>query len=132
MARYTLGKEFQQIKETAGTIVNISDVKAEVSEQAQANTGIIIYPRQALAFQTRLYAARAPSDVGTAVIGVLTGTEPAPSGDDPNPNPNPDEDGGDEEVTDEDIENIFGNPNLYEDDGDEEIADEDIKNLFGN
>lgn len=73
MARYILTKDFVRLKESAGTIFNVSNVKVEISETAVAGSGVILYPSRKMNFSKRLYAARAPSDCGVAVIGVLAG-----------------------------------------------------------
>lgn len=75
MSQYILTDEFQELEETSGTVVNASDVKVELSEVPEFNTGVILHPRKKLSFSNKLYAARAPSDCGVAVIGVLVGND---------------------------------------------------------
>ena len=56
MARYILSDEFAAISESAGTLVNISNVPAEVSESTAHGTGIILFPRQHFGFSKMLVA----------------------------------------------------------------------------
>lgn len=147
MARYFLTKEFVRLSESAGTIVNISNVKVEISETARGGTGVILYPSRKMSFSKRLYAARAPSDCGVAVIGVLPGEG------------NDIDDGlenlfddkvstaeidklfgedvtvpvqtGNETVTDADWQSIFGGGTNSQDEDDEKITDADWQKLFG-
>ena len=75
MSQYILTNEFQELEETSGTIVNASNVKVELSESPEFGTGIILHPRKKLSFANKLYAARALSDCGVAVIGILVGND---------------------------------------------------------
>lgn len=61
------------LQETRGTIVNSSNVKVEISDQPNPGTGIILSPYEKIAFNQLLYAARAPSEYGVAIIGVIEG-----------------------------------------------------------
>ena len=46
MARYILTDKFTTIAESSGTLVNISNVSAEISMSQERGTGIILFPRQ--------------------------------------------------------------------------------------
>jgi len=71
MARYILSDEFTATAETEGTLVNISNVPAEVSESTTHGSGIILFPRQHFGFNKKIYAARAPGGLGTAVVAAI-------------------------------------------------------------
>ena len=71
MAKYVLSDEFTAISETSGTIVNISNVNAEISETDERGTGIILFPRHHFGFDKQVYAARARGEIGTAVIAAI-------------------------------------------------------------
>lgn len=125
MASYTLTEEFQLLNETSGVIVNSSDVKAELCTSPVHGTGVILHPHKKINFNNILYAARAPSDEGVAVIGVLEGGS---SGDpiilmqD------------DEVITYADVASLFGvTPPAWGQEtilADEEITDDDINSMF--
>lgn len=105
MARYILTKDFVRLKESAGTIVNVSNVKVEISETAVAGSGVILYPSRKMSFSKRLYAARAPSDCGVAVIGVLADEINKLFGNEPAVQIKDDDDGF---ITEDDRRKIFG------------------------
>lgn len=114
--RYILNDEFCVIDEDEGTLVNISTVPVEISTTNERGTGIILFPRQHLGLDSNVYAARAPGKIGTAIVAVV-GTGYSKN----------------EEITDEDIQKIFGeeiSSNNSKDD--EKITDEDIERLFEN
>ena len=69
--QYILKDEFQALTESAGTIINISNVAAEISLSQTHGTGIILFPRQKLSFNKSVYAARAPGGLGTAVVAAI-------------------------------------------------------------
>ena len=69
--QYILNDEFQALTESAGTIINISNVAAEISLSQTHGTGIILFPRQKLSFNKSVYAARAPGGLGTAVVAAI-------------------------------------------------------------
>ena len=72
MARYVLTDEFQKIQEDTGTAINISGVEIEISEKAEARSGIILYPQKKVLFSGKtLYAARAAGEVGFGILGVI-------------------------------------------------------------
>lgn len=71
MARYVLSDEFTAVSETSGTIVNVSNVNAEISETPEHGTGIILFPRHHFGFDKQVYAARARGEIGTAVIAAI-------------------------------------------------------------
>ena len=125
MARYILTKDFVRLKESAGTIVNVSNVKVEISETALAGSGVILYPSRKMSFNKRLYAARAPSDCGVAVIGVLAGEG--------NEIDDRLESLFDDTVSSDDINNLFGDqpPVHLKDDDDGFVTEEDWRKIFG-
>ena len=142
MARYALDKNFVLLAETAGVIVNVSNVKVEVSETAQAGTGVILRPNGKIRFNKRLYAARAPNDCGVAVIGVLQGTgtsggsggtiveipdEPLDSDDLYDLFNGATDD--DNIVTDADWHKVFSG--RYVTDDDDKVTDDDWRKIFG-
>lgn len=72
MAQYVLKSDkFTAISETEGTLVNISNVPAEVSLSEEFGTGIILFPHQQLAFAKAVYAARAPGSYGRAIVATI-------------------------------------------------------------
>lgn len=72
MAQYILeSNKFTAITETEGTLVNISNVPAEVSLSEEFGTGIILFPHQQLAFAKAVYAARAPGSYGRAIVAAI-------------------------------------------------------------
>mgnify|MGYP002623277735 CR=1 FL=1 len=72
MAQYILeSNKFTAITETEGTLVNISNVPVEVSLSEEFGTGIILFPRQQLAFAKVVYAARAPGSYGRAIVAAI-------------------------------------------------------------
>lgn len=74
MAQYVLTDEFKLLSETSGVVVNISNVKVELSEKPEFGTGVILQPQSMVYFNNILYAACAPSDCGVAVVGVISGS----------------------------------------------------------
>ena len=72
MSQYILeSNSFVPITETAGTLVNISNVPAEISLSQKFKTGIILFPRQHFPFAKAVYAARAPGCYGRAIVAVI-------------------------------------------------------------
>jgi len=72
MAQYILeSNKFTAITETEGTLVNISNVPAEISLSEEFGTGIILFPHQQLAFAKAVYAARAPGSYGRAIVAAI-------------------------------------------------------------
>ena len=136
MAKYVLGAEFQMLNETRGTIVNSSNVKAEISDQPNPGTGVILYPYEKFSFNHLLYAARAPSECGVAIIGVIEGDGNGNVG---NPLVITDPD---EFISYPDIASLFGNVQHHENQGvepdtpvtpvepEETVSDDDIDSLF--
>ena len=120
MASYTLTEEFQLLNETSGVIVNSSNVRVEISASPVHGTGAILHPHQQISFNDTLYAARAPSDCGVAVIGVIKG------GATPIILPE-----ADEQITPSDIASIFGASSTVKPEADEYISYADVASLFG-
>ena len=53
---YTVGNNFVEIIETSGTIQNTSSIyTAEISDNPQLNSGILIYPLQSFSFSGNIY-----------------------------------------------------------------------------
>ena len=136
MAKYVLREDFQLLNETRGTIVNSSNVKVEISDQPKPGTGVILYPYEKFAFNQLLYAARAPSECGVAVIGVIEGIGSVSIGDPAVADPDY------EYISYPDIAGLFGNVQTHENQGidsdtpvtpvdiEESVSDEDIDSLF--
>ena len=97
--QYILTDDFQAISESSGTVVNISNVPAEVSTSQSHGTGIILFPRKHLGFNKSIYAARAPGYIGTAVIAAIATSAGSSSGGSVNPD--------DEGYTDSDVDDVF-------------------------
>ena len=124
MSRYILREQFQKLAETSGTVVNISAVKVELSEQAKSGTGVILFPSRKISFSAPIFAAKAAGDSGAAVIGVIATGATNSSGttfyD------------GDDAVTDSELAAIFngtatGNKDPSDDDF---ISDAELQKLF--
>lgn len=146
MSRYILRNNFQKLAESAGTVVNISTVKVELSEQAVAGTGVILYPRRKISFSSPIFAAKAAGESGAAVIGVIQRKKSSSS----SSGSNTFYDGDDEIISDEEVHDIFDSDsnetisnsdlntvidgtainNKDPADGDEFITDDELKNLF--
>ena len=75
MAHYMLTDNFIQLPLTKGIVENISGYDAEIAVTPTAGTGYILYPHRKLAFNTTVYAARAPGEVATPIIATLPFTE---------------------------------------------------------
>ena len=124
MSRYILKKEFQKLAETSGTVVNISTVKVELSEQAKAGTGVILFPSRKISFSAPIYAAKAGGESGAAVIGVLNTGATNPGGETFYD--------GDDAVTEEEIAAVMDGsaivPKTPEDN--EFISEEELRKLF--
>lgn len=137
MAKYVLGEQFTQIAESAGTIVNISNIPAEISDSEESGTGILLFPRKLLGFNKKIYAARAPGYLGVAIVATIStgtccgqsatskipsgdNTSTVPSGDNTSTIPSGDNTGT---FTDEDVNDVF-------DDGLGVFTPEDVKDIF--
>lgn len=128
MAKYILGAEFKQIAETSGTVVNISNIPAELSDSDESGTGILLFPRKALHFNKQFYAARAPGYLGNAIVATIStsvccgggasGSSTIPSGTDTPTIPS-----GGATFTDKDVEDVF-------DDGMGIFTPEDVLDVF--
>ena len=116
MAQYILeSKSFTAINETSGTLVNISNVPAEISMTEEFGTGIILFPRQHFSFAKQIYAARAPSFFGRAIIASIeTGYSADSSSSEPFTDGDIDDALGDNTgFTDEDVDFVLDNGNIY-------------------
>ena len=126
MAQYILeSNKFTAITETEGTLVNISNVPAEISLSEEFGTGIILFPHQQLAFAKVVYAARAPGSYGRAIVAAIgTGGLQAESFtyEDIAAVFDDDTETSGETFTDEDIEKVF--------EDDESFTDEDVAEIF--
>ena len=149
MSRYILRNNFQKLAESAGTVVNISTVKVELSEQAVAGTGVILYPRRKISFGSPIFAAKAAGESGAAVIGVIRRKKNSSSS---SGSSGTFYDGDDEIISDEEVHDIFDGDNTETisnadlntvidgtainnkdpAEGDEFITDEELKKLFAN
>ncbi|MBR3746845.1 MAG: hypothetical protein IKN27_07790 [Selenomonadaceae bacterium] len=124
MSRYILRKDFQKLAETSGTVVNISAVKVELSEQAKAGTGVILFPSRKISFSAPIFAAKAAGESGAAVVGVIgtgaTNTSGQTFYD------------GDDAVTDEELAAVFdGSAISNKDPSDNDvISDAELQKLF--
>ena len=131
--QYILTDDFQAISESAGTVVNISNVPAEISTSQSHGTGIILFPRKHLGFDKSIYAARAPGYIGTAVIAAIATGAGSSSGGSVNPD--------DEGYTDSDVDDVFGENGFSDSDVDDvfndsgytatgEFTQDDINDVF--
>ena len=117
--QYILTDEFQAISETSGTLINISNVPAEISLSQTHGTGIILFPRQQLSFNKSVYAARAPGGFGTAVIAAIeTGAAIGGGGSSNIEQP---------DFTQEDLNNVFNDSDFTATGG---FSAEDINKVF--
>ena len=107
--QYVLTDEFQAISETAGTLVNISTVAAEISLSPSRGTGIILFPRKHLKFNKAIYAARASGAIGRAIVAVIETQS--------------DNSGGSSEFTQGDFEEVFGIGNFTQEDLEKVFSD---------
>ena len=135
--QYILTDDFQAISESAGTVVNISNVPAEISTSQSHGTGIILFPRKHLGFDKSIYAARAPGYIGTAVIATIA-TSSGSSGGGGGGSVTPDDGGG---FTDDDVAYVLGENEFTFDDVDDvfnnsdytatgEFTQDDINDVF--
>lgn len=118
MSRYILRDAFQQLAETSGTVVNISAVKVELSEQAETGTGVILYPSRRISFSAPIFAAKAAGESGVAVVGVIRTGAKNTSGntfydgdDETNPGNKDPSDDDNEVITDAELQNLFNGGN---------------------
>lgn len=125
MSRYILREEFQKLAETSGTVVNVSAVKVELSEQAKSGTGVILFPSRKISFGAPIFAAKAAGEGGAAVIGVIATGAKNSSGttfyDD------------DDAVTDDELAAIFNGASIGNkdpSDDNEFITDAELRQLF--
>ena len=127
--QYILNDEFQALTESAGTIINISNVAAEISLSQTHGTGIILFPRQKLSFNKSVYAARAPGGLGTAVVAAIeTGASSEGS------------ESSSEGFTQSDVDFVFGEGIFTQEDVDETFSEtptiydgftqDDVDNVF--
>ncbi|MBR1646042.1 MAG: hypothetical protein IJ685_04600 [Selenomonadaceae bacterium] len=125
MSRYILREAFQKLAETSGTVVNISAVKVELSEQATSGTGVILFPSRKISFGSPIFAAKAAGESGAAVIGVIRTSAKNTSG-------NTFYDGDDDTVTDAELEDVFNGmtPGNKDPSDNEVITDAELQNLF--
>ena len=79
--RYFLSKDFTQIAQTSGTIQNTSRIySAEISDSAQAGSGLILPPLNKISFVNKtLYARCVDVAVEIRVVPFLTDTTGASS-----------------------------------------------------
>ena len=137
--------KFTAITETEGTIVNISNVPAEISLSGEFGTGIVLFPRQHLPFAKTVYAARAPGFYGRAIVAAIgTGGLQSESFTDADIDAVFDEDGAtspvDEHFDSTDLDAVFVNDDVdlsgfsqadidavFEEDG---FSDDDIHSIF--
>ena len=129
--QYILKDDFKAIGESSGTLINISNVPAEISTSESHGSGIILFPRHHLIFNKSIYAARAPGYIGTAAVAVIETQPNSGSGGDKTTD---DFTQGDfEEVfnignfTKEDLEKVFSDSDFTADGG---FAAEDINKVF--
>ena len=83
MAQYIVPQgEFTDIVEASGTIQNTSRVVVEISDKAEANTGIRLYPQESRSFGDKDMPkyARAVGGVGPGVLHVVSFMETLPDG----------------------------------------------------
>lgn len=67
--RYNVTSEFVKISETSGTIQNVSNVyPVEVSDKAEAGSGILLYPLNRFSFNEALLFVRCIDSNGHAEI----------------------------------------------------------------
>ena len=67
--RYNVTSEFTKISETSGTIQNVSNVyPVEVSDKAEAGSGILLYPLNRFSFNEALLYVRCIDSGGHAEI----------------------------------------------------------------
>ena len=108
-------KSFTAIAESSGTLVNISNVPAEISLSEEFGTGIILFPHQQLPFSKAVYAARAPGNFGRAIIAAI---ETGYGGDSSSSEPFTDDDiddalGDNTGFTDEDVDFVLDDGNIF-------------------
>ena len=83
MAQYIVPQgKFTEIVEASGTIQNTSRVVVEISDKAEANTGIRLYPQESRSFGDKDMPkyARAVGGVGPGVLHVVSFMETLPDG----------------------------------------------------
>ena len=137
MAQYILKSDaFTAITETEGTLVNISNVPAEINLSGEFGTGIILFPHQHLPFAKKVYAARQMGGLGTAVVATIgTGGLQAESFDDDDIAAIFDDDTS-SGFSQDDIDKIFEDDNFSDSDldfifsDDEPATDEDLSTIF--
>ena len=134
--QYILTDDFQAISESVGTVVNISNVPAEISTSQSHGTGIILFPRKHLGFDKSIYAARAPGYIGTAVIATIATSSGSSGGG--GDSSTPDDSVG---FTDDDVSDVLGEKGFTFDDVDDvfnnsgytatgEFTQDDINDVF--
>lgn len=102
--RYFLSKDFTQIAETSGTIQNTSHIySAEISDNAQAGSGLILPPLKKFSFVDKTLYARC-HDVTAVEIRVVPFIVDAGAGGSSNSG------GGSSVDFDADIEDMWNNP----------------------
>lgn len=66
--RYNVTGEFTKISETTGTIQNVSNYSVEVSDKAEAGSGILLYPLNKFSFNEVVLFMRCVDVGGRAEI----------------------------------------------------------------
>ena len=71
--RYVVSGEFTKISETSGTIQNVGNVyPVEVSDKAEADSGILLYPLNNISFKSPIVYVRCTDSGGWAEIRVVS------------------------------------------------------------
>lgn len=71
--RYVVTDQFTKLSETAGTIQNVGNIySVEVSDKAEADSGILLYPLNQISFKSPIVFVRCTDSGGCAEIRVVS------------------------------------------------------------
>ena len=71
--RYVVTDQFTKLSETAGTIQNVGNIySVEVSDKAEADSGILLYPLNQISFKSPIVYVRCTDSGGWAEIRVVS------------------------------------------------------------